>query len=259
LIFIIGGNGFVGSAVVRYCKQNDIPNEVITKENYHEFVGKSCKVLINSNGNSKKFLATQDPKEDFRLSVTSVRSSLVDFKYEKYVFFSSCDVYNDCSDRSLNHEEISIDISSQSPYGFHKYLAEQCVRHAAPDWLIIRFGGFVGEGLKKNPIYDILQGGPLWVHPKSELQYLNTDAAASIVMNLIDRDLTREVINLCGDGLVQLESIVEEVGTNEIEVKPNSPKIMYNVNVDKAKKYVEIPQSKDAVLDYLRSTNKGEV
>lgn len=258
MIFIIGGHGFVGSAVTRYCIRNELPYQVITRQNYEEFVGQSCDILINSNGNSKKFLANQDPKEDFRLSVASVRYSLEDFKYKKYVFFSSCDVYNDCSDRILNHEETEIDISLQSPYGFHKYMAEQSVRHVAPNWLIIRFGGFVGEGLKKNPIFDILQGGPLWLDPESELQYLNTDAAASIVMELLDRGITNEVFNLCGNGLVKLEDMIKEIGA-EVEVKPNSPKVLYDVNIDKIKKYVEVPTSKEAVADYLRSAVKGEV
>lgn len=258
MIFIIGGNGFVGSAVTRYCVRNELTHAVITKQNYQDFVGKSCDLLINSNGNSKKFLANNDPMEDFRQSVSSVRSSLVDFKFEKYVFFSSCDVYNDCSDRRLNHEAVEIDISTQSPYGFHKYLAEQCVRHAAADWLVIRFGGFVGEGLKKNPIYDIMHCGPLWLDPQSELQYLNTDAAASIVFDLLNQGLSREVINLCGDGLVKLQDMIDSVGV-QIEVNPNSPRVLYNINVDKAKKYVDIPSSTDAVLNYLRSTSKGEV
>jgi nucleoside-diphosphate-sugar epimerase len=256
LIFIIGGNGFVGSAITRYCLENRLDHKVITKLNYQDFIGHSCKVLINANGNSKKFLANQDPFEDFNLSVSSVRSSLIDFKFDKYVFFSSCDVYNDCRDPSLNREDAVIDISNQSAYGFHKYLAEQCVRHVASDWLVIRFGGFIGEGLKKNPIYDIMQGGPLWLDPKSELQYLNTDTAAALVMSLIELKITNEVLNLCGDGLVLLEDVIHEWG-NKVEINPNSPKVLYNVNVNKVKKYVEIPSSREAVLDFLRTANKG--
>jgi len=255
LIYIIGGNGFVGSAVTRYCIKNQIPHQVITRQNYSQFVGTKCDLLINSNGNSKKFLANNNPVEDFDLSVSSVRKSLVDFLFDKYIFFSSCDVYNDCSNPMNNHEEVEIDVSLQSPYGFHKYLAELCVQHAVKDWLIIRFGGFVGEGLKKNPIYDILNGGPLWVDPQSELQYLNTDVAASLVMKLVEQGLSREIINLCGDGLVKLEEIIEELGTH-VEVKTDSPKVIYNINIEKAKKYVSIPSSRDAVFEFIRSVKR---
>ncbi len=248
----------MGSAVARYCRENQIEHEIITKQNYRDFIGKQCDILINSNGNSKKFLANQDPFEDFQLSVSSVRSSLIDIKFDKYVFFSSCDVYNDCSEPSLNDEEALIDISKQSAYGFHKYIAEQCVRHAASDWLVIRFGGFIGEGLKKNPIYDIMHGGPLWLDPGSELQYLNTNVAATLVMELIARNIQNETFNLCGDGLVELEEVIREWG-KQVEIKPNSPKVLYNVNVNKVKKYVEIPSSRDAVFDFLRTTDKGAI
>lgn len=97
MIFILGGRGFVGSAFVRYCQQNRLEHTVIDRANYAEFIGHSCDVLINANGNSKKFLAHQQPLQDFDASVRSVRASLIDFHAALYIYLSSCDVYPDCS------------------------------------------------------------------------------------------------------------------------------------------------------------------
>jgi hypothetical protein len=78
MIFILGGNGFIGSGLVRYCEANNLSHQVITRENYKNFIGQHCEVFINANGNSKMYLARQNPLEDFDASVRSVRASLTD-------------------------------------------------------------------------------------------------------------------------------------------------------------------------------------
>ena len=45
--------------------------------------------IVNANGNSKKYLAEQDPQLDYEMSVESVSRSLADFRFETYVFISS--------------------------------------------------------------------------------------------------------------------------------------------------------------------------
>jgi nucleoside-diphosphate-sugar epimerase len=255
MIFIIGGRGFVGSAFARVCEAKGKEYVIITRQNYHEFIGKRCEIIIDANGNSKKFLAKEAPLEDFDASVRSVRSSLVNFKYDCYVYLSSCDVYPDCSSSSITSEDEKIDVSKQSPYGFHKYLAELCVQHAAKRWLIIRFGGFVGPGLKKNAIYDILNGGPLWLDPESELQYMHTDHAAEIVLKLLDLGITNEIFNICGRGVIKLQEVIKVVG-GEIPVQPGSPRVRYEVNIDKISKLADISETRATVLEFVRAEMK---
>jgi len=128
MIFIIGGEGFVGSAFARFCQNKNKEFEIIDRENYDSFKGKKCDILINANGNSSKILATKDPLEDFEATVTSVRKSMDDFKCKKYILLSSCDVYPDCSSPNLTSEDSQIDISKQTSYGSHKYQAEHSVK-----------------------------------------------------------------------------------------------------------------------------------
>ena len=252
MIYILGGNGFVGSAFIRLFERERIPYQNITRDKYEKFKGTSCDIFINANGNSKKFLANQDPKAEFEATVKSVCFSLHDFKYKKYVLCSTCDVYNSFEDDSLNKEESLINIKKQSRYGFHKYIAENFVQYEAPDFLIIRFGGFVGPNLVKNPIFDILKGGPLWLSPESELQYLHTDEAAKIVWSLIEKGYKNEIFNVCGTGLIKLQDIINFVG-KPIEIKDNAPKVIYNINTEKINKVFDskISQSSNTVLKFI--------
>ena len=252
MIFILGGRGLVGSGFARYCERTGRPFSVIHRENYASCVGQSCDLLVNANGNSSKILARRDPKKDFEASVSSVRASLEDFRYQRYVHVSSCDVYRDCSSPKTTREELPLDSARQTPYGFHKLLAEQCVQHAADDWLILRFGGFVGPGLKKNAIYDILQGGPLFLDPGSELQFLHTDRAAEIVFRLIEQGIRREIFNLCGRGLVRLQEVIDLRG-KAVTVNPNSPTLRYEVSIEKVSALVEVPETRAAVFEFVSS------
>lgn len=127
MILIVGGNGFVGSAVARQCKKRELEYRIVTRENMKQFIGSSCSILINANGNSKKYMADREPLWEFDASVRSVYQYLTQIHAQKYIQLSSCDVYPDCSKPHLTKEEQLIAVERQSAYGFHKYLAELCV------------------------------------------------------------------------------------------------------------------------------------
>lgn len=250
MILILGGSGFVGSAFARWCERAGADYRIVTRENYPQYVGIPCDILINANGNSRKPLAASQPLVEFDASVRSVRQSLVDFKAATYVHLSSCDVYPDCSSPDATQESQVPFVDEQSPYGFHKYLAEQCVRHGTRQWLIFRSGGFVGPGLKKNAIFDILHGTSLWLDPSSELQYLSTDAAADLAMELVSRGISREVFNLCGDGTIRLQEIIDLTGSS-VQSVPGSPRVHYHVSIGKLQRYMPVPATRDEVRNFL--------
>jgi len=256
MIFILGGRGFLGSAIARQCAAAGLPHVVIDRANYAEHRGARCDILINANGNSKKFLAREQPLEEFAASVTSVRASLVDFTFDRYVLLSSCDVYPDSTSPITSSEDQSLAVSRQSAYGFHKYLAEQCVRHAARRWLIFRGGGFVGPGLHKNPIYDILHRQPLWMTAESELQYLHTDHAAQIVLDLIGCDVHNEVFNLAGQGVIRLDRVMEIAGI-EVPVRPGSPKFRCEIDLRKLARLVDVPSTEETIAEFVRTETQA--
>jgi nucleoside-diphosphate-sugar epimerase len=251
MIFVIGGNGFVGSAFGRACAAVGREYAVITRQNYDEFRGRACSVLVNANGNSKKFLSNDQPLLDFDLSVRSVRASLTDFRFDTYVMLSSCDVYPDCSTPATTREDDPIDVAKQSRYGFHKYLAEQCVRHAARRHLVFRMGGFVGPGLRKNAIHDILTGGPLWLDPQSELQFLPTDELARVVLRMVDDGVANDTFNACGRGVIRLAEVVRLAG-RDVPVKPGAPTVRYEIGLDKISRHLTLPETRESVTEFVR-------
>ena len=114
-------------------------------------------------------------------------------------------------------------------------------------------GGFVGTGLKKNPIFDILQGEKMCLAPESELQYINTDVAANIVMEIVQKGFANEIFNLCGDGLIKLQEVID-VAESKVKVNPESPKVHYEVSIAKLKQVVNIPKTRNSVLEFVRKT-----
>ncbi len=257
---ILGGSGFIGSALCAEAAKRGWETVIVNHADYAQCAGMSCDVLINANGNSKKYIADRDANLDFDLSVRSVSLSLHDIQAKLYVYLSSIDVYSNTSNPACNHEESIIAPERLSPYGFHKFLAEQLVRRHAKSWLIMRMGGFVGPGLKKNSIYDLLTGKPLRVHPDSRYQYLDTATMAAITLQMIEDDRHRAIYNLAGDGAVSLREIAKLFPGNPLagaplEVAPEH----YEVNISKIKTVAAIPSTRKTVERFIKEAQAGQV
>lgn len=250
MIFVLGGNGFVGNGYVQQFQHDQLDYEIITRENYDAFKGRHCDVLINANGNSRKYLAENDPVFDFAESVASVHRSLNDFSFDTYVYLSSGDVYPDASGPAKSAEDSLIEVDSQSNYGFHKLLSEQIVRHFASKWLIIRQGGFVGEGLKKNAVFDILQGQPLRVSGASRFQFIDTQASARAVLDLLAQDHCNQVFNLTGAGTISVDEICSMAGV-AVDILPGSPEVCYDMSLEKVSSYIQLPETRDTIARFL--------
>ena len=162
-IGIIGAKGLVGSAIFNRLKDEHYV-VAITRQSYPRHIGAEYDVLINANGNSRKYWANQNPLEDYDLSVSSVMSSLFDFKYKKYIFISSID-----AEEPRGH------------YGFNKRIAEDLVKQYADKWQIVRLCSVIGINMKKGPVYDILHGLPVYLTSGSTLQLImDTEVAQQI-------------------------------------------------------------------------------
>lgn len=252
MIFLVGGNGFVGSAYARLFQRLGLEYRIIGRDDYAALDGASCDVLINANGNSKKFLADNDPVADFDASVRSVLHCLTRFRYRYYVQLSTGDVYPDQSGPGLTAEDSSISPSALSRYGLHKYLAEQLVQKYASQWLIVRMGGFVGPGLKKNAIFDMLHGAPVWLTADSELQFIHTDSAAQLVWGMIQDNVAGQVVNLGARGVVQLGRLHQLMGSASA-FRTDARKVRFELNLDRLQSLSrqELPSSEQEVLRFI--------
>lgn len=250
-IAVLGARGFVGSAVLQVlgarweCVGVDL-------DNYDEWRGRAWDVVVNANGNSKKYLAAQDPALEFDLSVRSVVRSIFDFPATRYVFISTVDVYTDFAEPGKTAEDVAIDTQRQSAYGFHKWLAEQYVKKHARGWLILRLGGMVGPGLRKGPIYDLLHDVPLRVHLDSRYQYIPTHTVGEVIAALLERGTEREVYNVCGTGTVSLREVRDWLGKSGNEDE-GLERQHYEINNAKLRKIFPVPETVVSVKQFLAS------
>ncbi|MBI3589613.1 MAG: NAD-dependent epimerase/dehydratase family protein [Candidatus Liptonbacteria bacterium] len=212
-IGILGGRGMLGSDLVKFLGEHH-QTTAIDKDNYSEFQGQEFDVLVNANGNSRRFWANQNILEDFEASTTSVYKSLFDFKFGKYIYISSSDVYPNHSHLDHTREDIFIDPKILSPYGLHKYLSEIIVSNHTQDFLILRCSMMLGQNLKKGPVHDILQNQPLFVTEDSRLQMITTKGVAEVIEELLRRPVKKEVFNVGGRGTVDFQSISQYFGKN---------------------------------------------
>lgn len=251
---VVGGRGFAGSAMVAEACARGYAVTVIDRQNYAQHMGTKCDLLINANGNSRKFLAAADPRTDFDLSVRSVKHTLQDFPAACYVYLSSVDVYPYTQTPTAeNAEDAVLDIARMSHYGFHKYIAEQMVRHDNPDWIIFRMGGLVGPGMWKSSIFDLLNHQPLRVHPDSEYQYLNTGVAAAIVLDLVARGIRREIFNIMGEGVIALRTVAGMIPGCDLSATPDDlPRERYEINIAKLKQHATLPPTEATMRAFIR-------
>ena len=255
-VVVIGAQGFVGSAFVRHLKERPLELIEVTRQNYAERAGIRADVVIQAACNSRKYLADNDPVAEFDLSVTHCLRGLKDFPAALHVHISSVDVYAELAHPSGNTEESPVDVTRSSHYGLHKLLAEELVRHYADRWLIMRLAGMVGPGLRKNPVFDVLNNQPLRIHPDSQYQFAATDIVAERVWRLVEAGEVNQVFNVCGRGLVSPRQIAELAGRkldlSALEAGAQ-PRIV-DINIHKVSRRFEMPPTLEAVREFIAAS-----
>lgn len=255
---VVGAKGFIGSAIAAEATARGYALTALDIDNYVEHQGQEADLLINAAGNSRKFIDNQDPVRGYDLSVTSVMNVLHDFRYEFYIHLSSGAVYPSESDPRHNSENTPLDPARMTRYGFHKWLAEQVVRHYAPQHLILRLGGFVGPGLLKNAVYDLLSGSPLFVHPDSEFQYMDTRDLARSLFDLYENPPPPDSpLNLSSRGVVSVRQVAEWAG---VELAPDAnrlPRTRAELNVDRAAQILDLPETEATVRRFIGEIQRG--
>ncbi|MCX7723331.1 MAG: NAD(P)-dependent oxidoreductase [Verrucomicrobiae bacterium] len=255
-VTVIGAKGFVGSAFVRLLKDvSEIELVEVTRETFGAHCGIESDVVIEAACNSRKYLADQDPAADFQASAVHRLESLLKYPARLHVHISSVDVYPELDSPCTTTEDALIDPSRCSRYGFHKWLTEQLVLHYAKQWLIFRLAGMVGPGLKKNPVYDILHGQPLRVHPDSRYQYMHTDDVARICWELVRRGFQNKIFNICGTGTVTMRRIAELAGRplNLSLVTPDMQPRIVDVSNALIRQLFDVPETETTLRRFFES------
>ena len=119
---VLGGTGFVGSALAAVAKARDWQVTTVGRQEYARHVGRRFDLVLNANGNASRQRANRDPTFDLEASVVSVQRSLVDFEFAHYGLISTVDVCNEPDRLEATAEDAPIDLATLCPYGFHKRL-----------------------------------------------------------------------------------------------------------------------------------------
>ncbi len=226
-IVLKGPFGFVGSAFRRALEASDRVFEVVSHENRSDFPSGEVDLFLDCAGNSRKYLAESNPDLDRRQNVEEVEENLKRYRPARYVLLSSSAVYADTSSAAAT-QEVEEPAGEVSVYGAHKREAEQRVRTAGGQWLILRPAGFFGPGLAKGPVYDLLEGLPPCVSPASTMQLLDVDAFAAKALRLADQGGT---FNAVPRDAVRLEDVFpdEAAAQRRVGIDADLPRLDFAV------------------------------
>lgn len=251
VIFIIGSSGFLGKTLYNYLKKFFIVKS-INKSNLSKFKKRKCDILINANGNSKKYLSEKNFAKDFNLNVNSTVNFLTKLNYDKYIHISTIEVYNNTSAKNKTFEKTKIRPLYLSKYGFNKYLSELIVQKIASRWLILRLTGMVGEYMKKNPVFDMLNDQKLFVNLSSKFMFINTIEVSKIIHKLILKFEKNQIINIGPKNNIMLEYIANRL-KYKTTIRNKLEKININVNTSKLQKIFKTNSSKITIKNYLKN------
>lgn len=241
----------LGSDLVKYLSQSFLVTS-ISKDNYAQFTNRAFDVVVNANGNSKRFWANTNPLDDFTASTVSVYKSLFDFKFNTYIYISSSDVYVDHSSNASTSENQIQDSSKLSPYGFHKYLSETIVKNQCKSYVILRTSMLLGKNLKKGPIYDTVNNRSLFISESSRIQMITTVEIANIIKFFLDQNKTNNVVNVGGKGTVNFKNI-QNYFSIPVTFSKKAEKQVYEMNVDKINKLFPLKSSEEYLKEFLNN------
>lgn len=248
-IAIIGASGMLGSDLVTYLNPY-FTITAITRENYNSFLDSAFDIVINANGNSRRFWANNNVLEDFTLSTTSVYKSMFDFTYDQYIYISTSDVYPNHASSRYTKETQQIETEKLSPYGLHKYLSEMIVKNQCKNYLILRSSMMLGSKLRKGPLYDVLHRKPLFITKESTLQMITTKEIAQCIYFLTKKKIKNKTFNIGGKGTVSFTDIKKFVDF-PVFFSKNAEKQAYEMNVSKFHSLYPMKASKAYLQEFL--------
>ena len=122
-------------------------------------------------------------------------------------------------------------------------------------------GGMIGNNLKKNLIFDLLNNLPLRFTLNSRFQFIDTKKAVEIIFKIIrKKDNENKIFNLSGKGQISVKKIIKIFRLNNPSKKVNFFKEMeyinYKINTKKIEKYIKLPGTIDTIKKFFKNYKK---
>ena len=255
IVAIIGAGGFLGGYLSRHFQESGA--EIIAVSPTTPLPDRPLDVVVDCNGDARRFWANENPDESFRVNVLSTEKRIAELKYEKYVYLSTIDVYGPAqSDPGRNNEDSPIPVDALDTYGLHKHLAEEAVRAEAPHYLILRAGTLLGPGLKKNPVFDALNGSPIRQTPDSTLSLITVEKFAKALDRLLQAGAEgtyNVTANASIDVATMLRCVAEALGCDADDYSFHDELLTtkYDISVVKMSQHMVLSNSQTMLTEYL--------
>lgn len=150
---LIGYSGFVGSTLR---KQADF-DALYRSTDIAEIDGRSFETVVCAGAPAQKWIANREPEND-RQRIRNLIGHLEAIRCGTFVLISTVDVFG----KPVEVDEDSpVDESGLHAYGLHRRLLEKFVESRFERHLVVRLPGLVGPGLRKNVVFDLLNGNNL--------------------------------------------------------------------------------------------------
>ena len=215
---LVGSTGFVGSTL-----NQQRPFDLgVHRPTVAEIENQEASLLVCAGLPAAKYLANQQPTEDWD-NVCKLAASLSTVIAKQFVLISTVDVYQPPVDVD---ETVPPALHGAEAYGRNRSWFEQFVAARFADFRIIRLPGLLGSGLRKNLVYDLLEGREeQWrnANGRSQFQFFNVD----VLWPLIDQVLASDVRILN----VSAEPITAQAVADQFDVELGSDgrEVRYNM------------------------------
>jgi hypothetical protein len=162
---LIGHTGFVGGTLAA-ARPFDV---LVNSKTIGELRGQSFDRVICAGVSAVKWLANKDPAAD-RQGIAGLTSVLEAVTAGEFILISTIDVYAEPGQPA--NEDTVIDPAANHPYGRHRLEFERWVGERFETVRIVRLPALFGKGLKKNVIFDLLNGNQTEaINPASVFQW----------------------------------------------------------------------------------------
>jgi nucleoside-diphosphate-sugar epimerase len=161
---LIGYTGFVGGNLARQAHFDDLYRST----NIGTIAGKRYELVVSAGAPALKWKANQEPEADRAVIDRLIAALSTVGHVQTFVLISTIDVY---ANPIGVDEETPIAPDVLMPYGRHRWTLERFVQERFNS-TIVRLPNLFGDGLKKNPLYDLIHGHRIdQIHQDGVLQW----------------------------------------------------------------------------------------
>jgi nucleoside-diphosphate-sugar epimerase len=193
---VVGASGFIGGHLSsRYRKIRKYG-----RENISELAADKSDLVVIAAAPATKWLANSDPINDLN-NINGLIESLKCIEEKECVLISTIDVFpvNTSFD-----ERDSLPLDHPEPYGANRGHLERQLAKFLPNLHIIRLPGMYGPGLKKNLIFDLMNGKPKPViNSTSKFQFYDVRSLPAHIALCLDNEIN--VLNLATEPISVFE------------------------------------------------------